>query len=114
MTACLLTAPPDTYLRGTTLRTEMVFEDPDADDPDDPYVDPDTVRVFVKRPGDTPDIEEFEYGADVEVVKEDTGRYYLLILADEAGVWGVRWEGEGSWPAVAEKSFRVREGMFAP
>jgi hypothetical protein len=50
----------------------------------------------------------------VEVVREAAGQYYLLITPDTAGMWAVRWEGVGTWPAVAEKQFRVRTGLFAP
>jgi hypothetical protein len=113
-TACLVPAIADSFLRGQTLRAEMVFEDPEPADPDDPYVDPDEVTVRVLHPGESPEVDVYVYGEDVEVVREAAGQYYLLITPDTAGMWAVRWEGVGTWPAVAEKQFRVRTGLFAP
>lgn len=116
MTTCRTTGLATQHLRGQTLRARVEFTDPEAitDDNPDGYVDPDVVRVLLNHPGDSPATETFLYGTDEEVVREETGRYYMLWKADDVGEWSTRWEGEGTYDAVAEATTRIRASKVLP
>jgi hypothetical protein len=66
-------------------------------------VDPGTVTAKVRDP--SRNVSSFVYNTDDEVVKSATGNYYIDIELDEAGLWKVRWDGEGANQAAGETEF---------
>lgn len=91
-----------TKTTGSTVRIWGVFTNPDSTA--EPLasnartlLDPSTLRLRVKTPsGDTT---VFDYGDDVELVRQSQGTYYYLLALEEEGTY--HWE----WTAVY--SFRV-------
>ena len=73
--------------------------------------DPSAVRVRYKAPSEATFTEKV-YGVGPEVVKEGIGRYALLLVASEAGLWQYRWEGDNVAPAILESSFVVRRTVL--
>jgi len=77
------------------------------------YADPSTVTVKVKAYdiynvpiGET---EAFIYGTDAELVKDSTGKFYILVTPTEAGTIHLEWTATGD-PAIVEQDvFRVRK-----
>lgn len=94
-----------TYDKGDLLRVSASFTDEDGDP-----VDPTTVTVKAKI-GTT--VTSYVYGADSEVVKDETGEYHADLDLDTSGIWWVRVESTGTGQAAAESSFRVKTA-FAP
>lgn len=76
----------------------------------DVFVDPDTTKFSVVNPAGART--DYEFGVDVELVKEDVGRYLVYILLDQAGYWRVRWEGSGTLAAAEETSITVRPSLL--
>ena len=70
--------------------------------------DPDAVFVAVKEPG--ANTTTYQYGVDLEVVKDDTGEYHVDLSLLTAGIWAVRGYSTGSVQAgSADTLIRVRE-----
>jgi len=67
--------------------------------------DPTAVTVYVHKPTHT---SSYVYGTDAEVVKSDTGDYYVDVTVDESGFYPVRWVGTGTLVAAEEHYFQVR------
>jgi hypothetical protein len=68
-------------------------------------VDPTTVTVYYKDPSSN--ITELVYGVDTDVVKSDTGIYYVDIDIDEPGNWYYRWKGVGVAQAADSDWFYI-------
>jgi hypothetical protein len=47
------------------------------------------------------------YGIDAALVKEATGKYYVDLLLDEAGLWKWRYESNGIVDSAQQDSFSV-------
>ena len=69
-------------------------------------IDPDTVKLSIKTPAGT--VTTYTYGVDANVVKEDVGKYYTRIDANEPEFWWYRWWSTGFGQAAAEREFKVR------
>ena len=70
--------------------------------------DPGAVFVVVREPGSS--AATYQYGADAEVVKDDTGEYHVDLSLTVAGIWAVRGYSTGSvQAATADTLIRVRE-----
>ena len=68
--------------------------------------DPTTVKFIYKKPsGSSPIV--LTYGVDAEIVKEATGKYYVDLLLDEAGLWKWRYESSGVVDSAQQGSFQV-------
>jgi hypothetical protein len=68
--------------------------------------DPTIVKFIYKKPGASiPTI--LVYGVDAELVKEATGKYYVDLLLDEAGLWKWRYESIGVVDSAQQNSFTV-------
>lgn len=63
-------------------------------------VDPGAVYFKVKDPENAE--EEYQYGVDAEVIKEETGLYYLALDCDLKGKYYCRWLGTGVNKSAAE------------
>lgn len=53
------------------------------------YADPSTIKLSVMTPAGV--LTTYEYGVDASLIKQDTGRYEMDILANEIGIWYYRW-----------------------
>ncbi len=83
------------------VRIAANFQDEDRVD-----VDPSTVTFKVMSPGGT--ITSYVYGTDAELVKVNTGDYYVEWSPNCSGRWYYRWETTGSGTTSAvEGSFVV-------
>lgn len=72
--------------------------------------DPTAVHFKTKDPaGVTAD---YEFGVDVEVVKQVAGSYHITISADTDGLWRYRWESTGTGQAATEERFYVRSEFY--
>ena len=47
------------------------------------------------------------YGIDAALVKEATGKYYVDLLLDEAGLWKWRYDSKGIVDSAQQDSFSV-------
>jgi len=56
---------------------------------------------------------EWEYGTDVQLGREDVGKYYAGVPVNEAGTWHYRFYSTGSGQAADEGSFEVAESNFS-
>lgn len=67
--------------------------------------------VFVIR---APNGEEtrYEYGTDVEVVKDSTGVYHVDVTLEQSGDWYVRWEATGAVITAGDQVVRVEPSPF--
>lgn len=73
----------------------------------DAAVDPSTIVFSFKTPGAV--VDSYTFGIDPEVVRVDTGVYYVDLAVDEAGKWSYRFAGTGSGAAAAENTLSVRQ-----
>lgn len=90
----------------TTVRLAVNFQDDNATD-----VDPATVTLKVMSPGGT--LTSYLYGTDDEVVRIDTGDYYVDYVPAESGRWHYRWSSTGSATSIAiEGTFVVQASPF--
>ncbi len=68
--------------------------------------DPASVKFIYKKPsGSSPVV--LTYGVDLELVKEASGKYYVDLLLDEAGLWKWRYESTGVVDSAQQGSFQV-------
>lgn len=74
------------------------------------YVDPSSVTFKIKNPTGT--ITSYIYGTDDKLVKEATGKYYILIEPTSSGIWHYRFEGDGIVIAASESNFVVKATQF--
>ena len=94
-----------TFDKGDLVRVDISFTNSAGD-----YIDPTGVVFKHKDPSEN--TTTLTYGDDAELVKDDTGKYYVEIDADEAGDWFVRAESTGTGQAAAESTFHVRDTYF--
>ena len=96
----------NTYDNGDLVKCTGTFTQSDA------AIDPTSVYFKFKtpRPGST--ITTYTYGVDVELVRADTGVYYVYVDANQDGEWRYRLYSTGTGQAAAEKAFMVRESAF--
>lgn len=73
-------------------------------------VDPSAITGKFKNPSGTTTI--YEYGVDAELVKSETGVYYIDIPIDTSGLWYYRYEATGTYTGAVEGYFKVRESEF--
>lgn len=74
------------------------------------FVDPTTITFKIKSPTGT--ITTYTYITDEELVKESTGRYYIIVEPDESGTWHYRFSGTGTIKAAGESRFTVKPTQF--
>lgn len=68
--------------------------------------DPTAVKFIYKRPSDD-DPTVLVYGADVDLIRESTGKYYVDLLLDDAGLWKWRFESSGVVDNADQGEFEV-------
>lgn len=73
-------------------------------------VDPDSVTVRTSSPDLT--IEVKVYLADIDVVRDEKGKYHFNFDAQVPGDWVYRWEGTGIGQAAVEAHFKVAGSVF--
>ena len=93
----------NSYEIDNVVTTRAVFTDSALD-----FVDPAVVTVIVTDPNDVET--HYVYGADMQVVKDDVGKYHLALLRDVAGVWTDRWKCSGDMFASKSQCFEITEG----
>jgi len=90
---------------GQLVRCECTFSTSDVS------VDPDDVYFAFRAPGDAATT-TYHYGVDDEIVKTDTGDYYVDLDASTAGRWQYRWYSTGSGQAGVYREFRVLDAQI--
>lgn len=96
-----------TYMRGSVVRTTAVFR---KNDGTDDLVDPESVVLYVKKPGD---VSQHSYPASPsEIINDSAGAYHADLVLNIGGEWHVRWESGGDWQAAEELTFDVDGGAF--
>jgi hypothetical protein len=90
------------YYVGDLIRLSITFSDSDGT-----QIDPDAVTCYHQDPSSN--IAELVYGVDTDVIKSDTGAYYVDVSVDESGNWYYRWKGVGTLDAATQGRFHVRE-----
>lgn len=73
--------------------------------------DPTVVTFKVTDPAGT--MTPFEFSVDLEVVKVETGLYYIDVPIDQSEAWLIRCEGTGFNAAACESYFNVRTSRSA-
>ena len=74
-------------------------------------VDPATITFKAKVPR-SGTITTYVYSVDPQLIKEDTGVYYVHFVPTTHGEWYYRWAGTGANAAAAEKTFNIRDSAF--
>ena len=98
---------PGRLVVNTEVRIAANFQDETDTD-----IDPDTVTFKLLRP-DGVDV-EYVYVTDPEVVRIDTGDYYVNIVPDISGRYFYRWETTGAYKTIAfQGSFVVQVDPWA-
>lgn len=69
-------------------------------------VDPATITFELTSPSSA--TTTYVHGTDVELVRDELGKFHVLAAPDAAGVWLYRWESTGVAQAAEEDSFYVR------
>ena len=92
---------------GDVVRLTISVTDPDDDTM---AVDPAALVVKVLPPGETT-ATTYTYGTDAEIVRSDTGEYYIDIELDDDGDWFVQVATQ-SPDVVIELWFAVADSMF--
>ena len=93
------------YDIGDAVRATVRFTDTSGT-----LVDPTTVVGKFKNPSNA--ITVYTYGVDSELVKSETGVYYMDIPVNAAGLWYYRYESTGTHIGAVEGYFKVRESEF--
>jgi hypothetical protein len=95
----------NTYTLGTAVRCSVEF----ADLAGDPF-DPDTVVFRQKAPDDA--VTSFTYAVDLELQREDVGKYFIWVPTELSGDYCYRFESGGDVVVAAESTFTVAESCF--
>lgn len=97
---------PGKIIQGTTIRVAANFQNSaDAD------VDPSTVTFRLMSPWGNET--SYVYGTDAELVKQDTGDFYVDVTMTEAGRYTYRWETTGTnQNLVTEGTYVVTASPF--
>lgn len=93
------------YVPGNLVECSGEFDDENGDP-----MDPDNVFFRYKNPAGA--VVTLEFGVDVAVVQDSTGRYHANVDATTHGVWFYRWYSTGNGQGADEKSFTVRKSEF--
>lgn len=97
---------PGRHYVNTTVRLAVNFQDDDWTD-----VDPSTVTFKAFSPSGV--TTTYVYQTDAQLVRLDTGDYFVDFVPDESGRWHYRWSSTGTGTAVAmEGSFVVQGSVF--
>lgn len=81
-------------------------------DENDADLDPDTVKFKLLRPDGVE--AEYLYATDTEVVRIDTGDYYVDVVPDISGRYFYRWETTGTNKTIAlQGNFVVQADPWA-
>lgn len=94
--------PYNIYDLGRYVRVWATFKSGDTGS----VIDPDTVKLSVQTPAGA--VTTYTYGVDANVIKEDVGKYYARIDANQPAFWFYRWWSIGFGQTAAEKEFKVR------
>lgn len=90
---------PNLYDLGDQIRLRGTFSDDD-----DVATDPTAVFVAVDSPSTST---LYQYGVDDELIKAETGIYYVDINLDEAGEWSYRFYSTGTGKAAGKERLLV-------
>ena len=93
------------YDIGDAVRVTVRFTDPDKT-----LIDPSTITGKFKNLSKV--TTTYVYGVDAELVKKETGVYYIDIPVDTSGSWYYRYEATGTHIGAVEGYFKVRESEF--
>jgi hypothetical protein len=97
---------PGRHYLNTTVRIAVNFQDDDGTD-----VDPSTVTFKARSPGNQET--SYVYATDAELVRTDTGDYFVDFVPNESGRWHYRWTSTGTGTAIAlEGTFVVQASQF--
>lgn len=97
---------PGRHYVNTTVRIAVNFQDDDGTD-----VDPSTVTFKAYSPTGT--TTTYVYSTDTELIRMNTGDYYVDFVPDESGRWFYRWSSTGTGTAIAiEGSLVVQSSVF--
>jgi hypothetical protein len=97
---------PGRHYVNTTVRIAVNFQDDDGTD-----VDPSTVSFKSYSPNGA--ISSYVYGTDSEVIRANTGDYYVDFVPAQSGRWFYRWASTGSGTAIAlEGEVVVQASVF--
>lgn len=80
---------PGRKVVGATVTLAILYNDTNGND-----VDPTTVTFEAYSPSGI--TYTYVYGTDAEVVRRDTGDYYVDFVPDESGRWRYRWTSTGT------------------
>ena len=72
-------------------------------------IDPENVFFKLKDPSGGSAL--YQYGVNSELVRSDTGVYYVDVNASAPGGWWYRFYSTGSGQAAAEGLFTVKQSM---
>jgi hypothetical protein len=90
----------------STVRIAVNFQDDDWTD-----VDPSTVTFKAYSPSGI--VTTYVYATDAELIRANTGDYYVEFVPDESGRWHYRWSSTGTGTATAlEGTFVVQSSIF--
>lgn len=93
---------PGRHAVGTTVRIAVQFQDDDGTD-----IDPDGLTFKKMAPDGT--ITSLVYGTDADVVRLNTGDYYVDVVPNASGRWRYRWVSTGTGKSTAlEGTFVVQ------
>lgn len=97
---------PGRHAVNTTVRIAVNFQDDDGTD-----VDPSTVQFKTYSPcGQSTTL---TYGTDDDLIRMDTGDYFVDFVPTESGRWFYRWSSTGTGTAIAmEGSLVVQASVF--
>ena len=73
--------------------------------------DPTAVRFKLKTPNG--DVTTYNFGVDLELIKDSIGDYHVCYTTLAHGTYHYRFEGTGAVVAAAEGSFAVRQTNFS-
>ncbi len=98
---------PGRHYVDSPVRIAINFQDEDRVD-----IDPDTITFKAMGPAGT--TTTYVYGTDAELVKVNTGDYYVDFTPDASGLWHYRWSSTGTGETIViEGRFRVQFSQFA-
>lgn len=95
------------YQLGTAYRIVGTFAGEDA-----AAADPSTVRLYVVTPSGTQST--LIYNTDVEIERDEAGRYSYVWEPDAAGQWVFRWDGSGGATAETRDLVLLVESSRVP
>lgn len=73
--------------------------------------DPGTVTLTVREPDAT--LRTFVYGTNVELMKDEAGKYHCDVDCDKVGIYFYRYAGTSPCKAAAEDAFEVEPSTVA-